>query len=150
MTTLNAPVADRTDVYVTGRRVVSTLIDGLILGGAYALLAAGSGDVHEVGPWNWVADTSPVASVLYALVAAAYYIVMEGRFGQTLGKMVTGIRVVDEHTGAAPGFGPATIRTVLRLVDGLIGYLVALVVVLSSQRRQRLGDMAAHTLVVRG
>jgi uncharacterized RDD family membrane protein YckC len=149
MTTFGAPVADRTDVHVTGRRVVSTLIDGLILGGAYALLAAGSGDVHEVGPWNWVADTSPVASVLYALVAAAYYVVMEGRFGQTLGKMVTGIRVVDESAGGVPGYGPAAIRTVLRLVDGLFGYLVAFIAVLSTQRRQRLGDMAAHTLVVR-
>ena len=149
MTTYSTPVADRTDVHVTGRRVVATFIDGLILGGAYALLAGASGDVHEVGPWNWVADTSPIASLLYALIAAAYYVVLEGRFGQTLGKMVTGIRVVDETTGAVPGFGPAAIRTVLRLVDGLVGYLVAFVVVLSSARRQRLGDMAAHTLVIR-
>jgi uncharacterized RDD family membrane protein YckC len=148
--TLNAPVANRTDVLVTGRRVVATLVDGLILGGAYALLAAGSGDIHEVGPWNWVADTPPITSGLYGLLAVAYYVVMEGRFGQTLGKMVTGIRVVDESSGAVPGFGPAAIRTVLRLVDGLIGYLVAFVVVLSSRRRQRLGDMAAQTLVVRG
>jgi uncharacterized RDD family membrane protein YckC len=41
------------------------------------------------------------------------------------------------------------VRTALRLVDGLLGYAVAFVVVLASGKRQRLGDMAAHTLAVR-
>jgi uncharacterized RDD family membrane protein YckC len=45
--------------------------------------------------------------------------------------------------------GAATIRTLLRLVDGLFGYLVGFVVVLASDKNQRLGDMAAKTLVVR-
>jgi uncharacterized RDD family membrane protein YckC len=138
-----------TDVFVTGRRIVATLIDVVGLGGAYAVVSAGTGSIHTAGPWNWVADTSPTTSVLYALSVAAYFILMEVRFGQTVGKMLTGIRVIDEATGATPGFGPASIRTVLRLVDGLAGYLVAYVVVLTSGRRRRLGDMAAHTLVVR-
>jgi uncharacterized RDD family membrane protein YckC len=34
------------------------------------------------------------------------------------------------------------------IVDGLFSYLVAFVTVLISEKRQRLGDMAAHTLVV--
>jgi uncharacterized RDD family membrane protein YckC len=38
---------------------------------------------------------------------------------------------------------------VLRLIDGLFSYLVAFITVLASAKRQRLGDMAAHTLVVR-
>jgi uncharacterized RDD family membrane protein YckC len=138
-----------TDVLVTGRRIAATLIDVVLLGGAYALVAAGTGAIHTVGPWNWAADTSPTTSVLYALGVAAYFILMEVRFGQTLGKMLTGIRVIDERTGATPDFGAASIRTVLRLVDGLAGYLVAYAVVLTSARRQRLGDMAARTLVVR-
>jgi uncharacterized RDD family membrane protein YckC len=138
-----------TDVHVTGRRIVSTLIDVVALSGAYALVAAVTGSIHTAGPWNWVADTSPTASVLYALGVAAYFILMEVRFGQTVGKMLTGIRVIDERTGATPHFGAASIRTVLRLVDGLAGYLVAYAVVLTSGRRQRLGDMAAHTLVAR-
>jgi uncharacterized RDD family membrane protein YckC len=37
----------------------------------------------------------------------------------------------------------------LRLVDGISGYLVAFVTVLISGKNQRFGDMAAHTLVVR-
>jgi uncharacterized RDD family membrane protein YckC len=37
----------------------------------------------------------------------------------------------------------------MRIVDGLFSYAVAFITVLISDRRQRLGDMAAHTLVVR-
>jgi uncharacterized RDD family membrane protein YckC len=40
------------------------------------------------------------------------------------------------------------IRTILRVVDGLGGYVVAFVTVLVTPKRQRLGDLAAHTLVV--
>ena len=46
------------------------------------------------------------------------------------------------------GSGKA-IRTVLRIVDGLLGYAVALITVMVSDKRQRLGDMAAGTPVVR-
>ena len=84
------------------------------------------------------------------MVGFAYYIATEGYWGRTVGKAVCGIRVVREDGGGTPGFGPAAIRTILRLVDGLFGYLVAFVVVLASGKRQRLGDMAARTLVVRG
>ena len=137
------------DVHVTGRRVVATVIDGLVLGGAYALVAGLFGDVRSVGPWNWVADTSAGISLLYALGAAAYYVVMETALGQTLGKMVVGIRVSGAGTGGRPSGTQAVIRTALRLVDGLLGYLVAFVAVLSSERRQWLGDLAADTHVVR-
>jgi hypothetical protein len=60
--------------------------------------------------------------------------------------MVTeGIKVVDE----APGVAAAAIRTVLRLVDALVGYAVAFVAGWHRGRRQRLDDTAAHTLMLR-
>jgi hypothetical protein len=52
-------------------------------------------------------------------------------------------------TGQTPGIAAAAIRTLLRIIDGLFSYAVAFIVVLTSGKRQRLGDMAAHTLVVR-
>jgi uncharacterized RDD family membrane protein YckC len=75
---------------------------------------------------------------------------LEGYLSQTVGKMAVGIRVVAETTGQVPGSTAAAIRTVLRLVDGLFRYAVAFVTVLVSATRQRLGDMAARTLVVKG
>ena len=60
--------------------------------------------------------------------------------------MVCGIKVVREDTGGLPGTKAALIRTLLRVVDRILGYLVGLLFALSSEERQRLGDMAAHTL----
>ncbi len=37
----------------------------------------------------------------------------------------------------------------MRIVDGFFSYLVAFIAVLGSQKNQRIGDMAARTLVVR-
>jgi uncharacterized RDD family membrane protein YckC len=64
--------------------------------------------------------------------------------------MLCGIKVVREGTEEVPPrLGAAALRTVLRLIDGLFGYLVAFIAVLASAKNQRLGDMAAHTLVIR-
>ena len=95
------------------------------------------------------ASLSGVAALAAFVLAFGYYIVLEGQLGQTLSKMLLGIKVVREDTGEVPGIKATTIRTVLRIVDGLFAYLVAFVAVLASHKNQRLGDMAAHTLVVR-
>jgi uncharacterized RDD family membrane protein YckC len=137
-------------VHVTGRRVIATIIDGLVLGFAYYLVVLVTGEVRTVGDAaNWVANVPVLANVAYGLFVVAYYVLLEGYLGQTVGKMVTGITVVAEATGEAPGIAKAAIRTVFRIVDGLVDYLVAFITVLMSDKRQRLGDMAAHTLVVR-
>ena len=74
---------------------------------------------------------------------------MEGYLGQTLGKRLLGIKVVRADSGGVPGLGAAALRTVLRIIDGIFFYLVAFISVLASQKNKRLGDMVAHTLVVR-
>jgi uncharacterized RDD family membrane protein YckC len=137
-------------IHVTGRRVLATLIDGLIFGVAYWLLALAFGDIRTEGEAaNWVSNLPVWTSIAYGLFVIGYYILLEGYLGQTIGKMATGIKVVSEATGQAPGIAAAAIRTVLRIIDGLFSYLVAFITVLASAKRQRLGDMAAHTLVVR-
>lgn len=147
---MTTPADPRTGtVHVTGRRVVATLVDGLLFGLAYGALAVTAGAVVRTGPFSWRADLPVAATVAYVVFVFGYYVIMEGFLGQTVGKLVCGIRVVDEASGEVPGPRKATVRTVLRLVDGLVDYLVAYVVVLRSARRRRLGDMAAGTLVVR-
>jgi len=136
--------------HVTGRRVVATIIDGLIFGFAYYLLALVFGDLRTEGEAaNWVADLPVVASIAYGLFVVGYYVLLEGFLGQTLGKRAMGIKVVAEATGQTPGIAAAAIRTLLRIIDSLLGYAVAFITVLASDKRQRLGDMAARTLVVR-
>jgi uncharacterized RDD family membrane protein YckC len=78
-----------------------------------------------------------------------YYVLLEGFTGRTVGKLVVGIRVVDAETGGRPGLVSGLVRTLLRMIDGIFGYLVGLIVVVNSKNRRRLGDMAAKTLVIR-
>lgn len=69
--------------------------------------------------------------------------------GRTPGKLWTGLRVVRDDGGPIT-LGPSAVRNLLRLVDGMLtlnlGYVLAVVF---SSRNQRIGDMAAGTLVVR-
>src|SRR5215203_759626 len=150
MTAQVAPraVGTRQEVHVTGRRVLATLVDGLVFGLLYAAMAALFGTFETGGVWDWQATLPAIATMAYALIVVLYYVLMEGYLGQTVGKMVLGIKVVREDDGRTPGPKAAAIRTVLRIVDGLFSYLVAFVAVLATQKRQRLGDMAAHTRVV--
>ena len=93
---------------------------------------------------------SDAAMALLGVAILAYYVVMEGKWGATLGKLATKLRVVNAH-GQAPGFGRAVVRTILRLVEVnpiVAGGVPAGVAALLSPTKQRLGDMLAGTYVL--
>lgn len=70
------------------------------------------------------------------------------RGGRTPGKQVMGLRVV--NADATPiGWNASLLRNLLRVVDALPGfYLVGIASLCVTRRFQRLGDLAANTLVV--
>ena len=69
--------------------------------------------------------------------------------GQTVGKRLLRLRVVDQR-GLKLQFSQVLIRNLLRVVDGLpLFYLVGGISSLISRKNQRLGDLAAGTIVVR-
>jgi uncharacterized RDD family membrane protein YckC len=69
--------------------------------------------------------------------------------GRTPGKRVTHLRVVRER-GTPVDLPASAIRNLLRLIDILpTAYLVGLASILITKRNQRLGDLAAGTLVIR-
>lgn len=73
-----------------------------------------------------------------------YFFALESNGGQTLGKRLMGVRVVRPDGGPAD-LRQVAIRTVVRIADG---HLVGLIVMLATgERRQRLGDLAAGTVV---
>lgn len=78
-----------------------------------------------------------------------YNVVFEqSRWGATPGQRMLGLRVVSE-TGAAPTPMQSVLRNLLRTADFLpVGYALGAVVTLCTKRFQRLGDLAAGTLVV--
>lgn len=93
-----------------------------------------------------------VAALLVAvfLVQFAYDVLFETlASGRTPGKRWTGLRVV--MLGGGPvGFVASALRNLLRIVDALPGfYLVGMLAILFTRNNQRLGDLAAGTIVVR-
>jgi uncharacterized RDD family membrane protein YckC len=92
-----------------------------------------------------------------ALVTLAGYVISVGYGigcewlwrGQTLGKRLLRLRVVDEK-GLRLQFSQVVVRNLLRVVDGLpLLYMVGGAACLISGKSQRLGDIAASTIVVR-
>ncbi len=129
-----------------GERIVAFLIDALILS-AYAfivnLIALGMGFVFE-DKWT----VFGLHSLLF-LPAMCYTLVMHILFdGKTVGKMLMKIKVVRVN-GSPVYWSNYLVRWILRLVDIWI-FLSALgiLTILFSNRRQRLGDMAADTVVI--
>lgn len=79
-----------------------------------------------------------------------YPVVFEaGRRGATPGKRFMGLRVV-QASGSPVTFGQAVVRNFLRFIDSmpLYTYAFGMVSCLASARFQRLGDLAAGTVVV--
>jgi len=82
------------------------------------------------------------------LLTLAYFIVLEATQGATLGKMALGLRVV-KTDGSPITWTDSLIRNLLRIIDGLFFYLVGAIFVWTSPLKQRLGDRAAHTVVIK-
>jgi uncharacterized RDD family membrane protein YckC len=100
------------------------------------------------GYTNAGTDVGGNAFWLLLALGIGHYVVCEAMAGATLGKLLVGIRVVGDDGGPLT-LEAAIIRNLLRLIDGLFFYLVGAIVALTSPRGQRLGDRAAHMLVVR-
>jgi uncharacterized RDD family membrane protein YckC len=95
------------------------------------------------------ADAAVFTLAAFALFASYDILFEVFASGRTPGKRFNGLRVVRDD-GSPVGFLTSTVRNVLRLIDILPGgYLVGIVAILATSRNQRLGDIAAGTLVVR-
>lgn len=83
-------------------------------------------------------------------ISVGYGIVLEWRWrGQTIGKRLLGLRVIDAR-GLRLHLPQIVLRNLLRLVDALpLLYLVGGIACFLSRNGQRLGDLAANTIVVK-
>jgi uncharacterized RDD family membrane protein YckC len=91
-----------------------------------------------------------LSMLMWFLLDWIYPIIFEaGKRGATPGKRLAGLRVV-QTTGAPITLGQAIIRNFLRFIDGmpLFFYLFGLTSCLATRRFQRLGDLAAGTVVI--
>jgi uncharacterized RDD family membrane protein YckC len=134
-------------------RFVAQLVDVIILGVVFWLLGFTGAGTITIDAATAQVTISPLFGLLMlidVIIAFLYFTVLEGWNGQTVGKMVVKIKVVrEDHSSIS--YGEAAIRTILRIIDlipFIAPYLLAAVLIWSSEDKQRLGDRVAHTVVV--
>jgi uncharacterized RDD family membrane protein YckC len=128
-----------------GSRFVALLVDSVLQTLAFValvllLLVAGAG--------GFTGD-AVLAVAAFALVFG-YPVAFElGAGGRTPGKRWSSLRVVCDD-GSAITFRASALRNLVRLVDAIPGfYFVGAVAIFASRNNQRLGDLAAGSIVVR-
>jgi len=120
-------------------RLIAVFIDHLIAFALTLLVVA------------FVPDTIPsLKAVLFFLTYLAYFFLMEALWSRTVGKLFQGL-VIRKLDGTRCDWKAALIRSVLRIVEVnplLLGGLPAGLVIIATERKQRIGDLLAGTLVV--
>lgn len=135
MTNLNINVVGE----ASKERFIAAFVDNLI---GFALMLAVAILIPEGFPI--------IKVTFYILIYFAYFIVFEALWSRTLGKYFQGL-IVRKLDGSRCDWKAALIRSALRLVEInpiLLGGLPAGLIIISSERKQRLGDILAGTVVV--
>jgi uncharacterized RDD family membrane protein YckC len=145
---LVAPEGISVNVVVAGlgSRAAACLLDTLIM--VAGLVAVSffasvlSGDLPGLA--------TALVSIAAFMVVFGYFVLFEAfGSGRTPGKRVVGLRVLALDGGRA-SFWRIVIRNVVRFIDYLpAAYLVGMISILVSEKHQRVGDLAAGTMVVR-
>jgi uncharacterized RDD family membrane protein YckC len=161
--TLDIPTAEAVDVRYElaglGSRFLAVLIDLVVqlaaAGAIFALIAWLPAPITLY--FSPLAFRNPISALTLAFFVLAmfaiffvYFIVFEvASNGRTPGKRALGLRVI--RAGGFPvDVTASVIRNLVRIVEVSLGfYLVSALVVLRSPRNQRIGDLAAATIVVR-
>ena len=172
--TIPVPTADPTAIL--GRRIIAWLIDFMIIGTILVVIALStftntsfgnslaaefqcdiindtSSDLCiNAGSTVYVGDSDTIG--MMALVGLGYALIvtmlMPGFTGWSPGKLVMGLRVVNNTTFELAGMGPNIGRGFFWCVDSFPWFVpfVGFVVGLASKGHRRVGDMVANTLVV--
>ncbi len=153
-----------------GARVLAVLIDGFILSVATSVI---SWLMHP----EWGVFVNVVLCVIYSSISPAYAIYMHGRFGQTFGKLIAGVRVIDVNGGRI-SYKQAAVRDFVPLLlapipmwysiyyvttggipdvslyqsassIALIWVLLEMLTMLFNDKRRAIHDFIASTVVVR-
>ena len=119
-------------------------IMSLLVFGAWALRSYLTGDPFISVTIGWV-----IAGA-WVLLGIAYHVYYEVALeGKTPGKRLTGLRVI-AIDGASVSGEQSAVRNILRIADWLpLLYGAGAVSLLATSRNQRLGDLAAGTMVVK-
>lgn len=128
------------------RRWLAALVDFVLLAPTFLFLVLMESllgpRIYQITAFFW--------GTFWICAMLAYFLVLEHQLGWTVGKRLAGLRVVDV-LGGRPSWTQSLLRTALRIIEVdpiLCGGLPAAAVVMLTEHRQRLGDLAADTYVL--
>ncbi len=125
------------DMVIVGIVGIALSFTGLIFGSVVGRISAGVG-VTTIILFGFLS----LAFMLF------YAFLLEGYWGQTLGKKIMGIVVVKED-GSPCTYEASIVRNLLRIIDTLPQlYIAGFIVIALTDKRQRIGDRLANTIVV--
>ncbi|MGZ4864196.1 MAG: RDD family protein [Halobacteriota archaeon] len=139
-----------------GIRFVAFIIDAIILGIISSILSAPL--AASAVSYDAATGAVTIGSAYYALIGVTfviellYFTLLLGLYGKSVGMMLVKIKVVKEEGGAKISYVDAFVRTILLLIDAIpyfVPYLLGAILIWTSDKKQRLGDRVAHTVVVK-
>ena len=153
-------VQEQVEYASLGWRFTAVLIDTVVLLGlwiivlmVYILVLAGQGkiDPNDPAAAQQLSQELGGSGVLNVVILGSlfiYYAVLEAIFAASVGKLVCRMRVVMADGSRATGLA-VVVRNVIRVPEAIFFYIPSGISCAVSPRRQRLGDHAARTVVVR-
>jgi uncharacterized RDD family membrane protein YckC len=137
-----------------GWRFLAVVIDSFAVGALFVVVlavaaAAGALDLSSYqGQDPFSIDVPTWSFFALYLLLFVYYTAFELARGATPGKMALGMRVTAVD-GGPPSAGAVVLRNLIRIPEAIFYYIPSAISCLASSRNQRLGDLAARTVVVR-
>jgi uncharacterized RDD family membrane protein YckC len=116
-----------------GKRLTAASIDGLV--------------VTTLCLLSWI-----IGSVLYLIVSGAYLLLRDAIGGQSIGKLLLGLVVIDLETGRVSSISGSLRRNLLLLLPGanVVAVFLEARTIIADRQGQRLGDRLAQTQVIEG
>jgi uncharacterized RDD family membrane protein YckC len=137
-------------------RFVALLIDAIIFGIiGYILIFLFAASAITIDASTGAVSFGPAyyaAIALGIVIELLYFTLLLGRYGQSVGMMVVKIKVVSEANSGPITYGAAFVRTILLYIDEIpyaIPFLLGAILIWTSDKKQRLGDRVAHTVVLK-
>ena len=132
-------IAEDVDLASLLQRLAARFLDGIVVG--IPVCALSFAGMRIYGTTAWPGGVLIAAAMLFAMMYVLFSDGLPG--GQSLGKRWVGIRVVSIYTGTPCSFWQSFVRNILQSLLGPIDWIF-----IFGERRQRLGDKAAGTIVI--
>jgi len=132
-------IAQDVDLASLLQRLAARFLDGIVV--SIPVCVLGYAGMRIYGTVAWPGGVLIAAAILFAMMYGLFSDGLPG--GQSLGKRWVGIRVVSIYTGSPCSFWQSFVRNILQSLLGPIDWIF-----IFGERRQRLGDKAAGTIVI--